>query len=91
MCFNHFLFLKHDHDLVSRADTANKAGKADIVDFCRLADDNVLICYHLEHSDLATSVGYQECIALNVEPYIHWVVWLVLVLQVDQSQKSVLL
>ena len=91
MSFNHFLFLKHDHDLVGRADTANKAGKADIVDFCRLADHNVLICLHLEHSDLAASVRYQECIALDIEPYIHWVVRLVLVLQVNQSQESVLL
>ena len=91
MCFNHFLLLKHDHDLVSGAYTADKAGKADVVDFRRLAHHYVLICLHLKHSDLPARVRYQERIPLNIEPYIHWVVRLVLVLQVDQSQESVLL
>ena len=91
MCFNHLLLFKHDHDLISRADTADKARKADIVDLCRLTHSNVLICLHLKHCDLSASVRYQEGIALNIEPYIHWVVRLFLVLQIYECQKAVLL
>lgn len=80
MCFNHFLLLKYDHDLISGADTANEAGKADVVNLCRLAHNNILILLHLKHSDLSACVRYQEGIALDIEPYIYWVVWLVLVL-----------
>ena len=56
---------------------------ADIMQLCRLADNDVFVCLQLEHSYLTPGVRHQKGISLAIKSDIHRLIRLVFVFQID--------
>lgn len=82
--------LKNNEDLVMRC-PASEGCPLHIPRLLVLANDHVPVCLRLKHSDLSPGVAYDKCVSHHVEAHIHWLIRLILVLQVDQKEQAVLL